>query len=933
MLFRPECINCREEDLQNRVRPDSPSTPTHQTQMLNECVGCVGCVGPRCTDRVEFHNNFVDWAVDERTKRPDIKYNHPAWGWDWPNHPIHSRWFDGRNALACAVQTGNEDMTKLLLAEHSDVLATTYGGDTMLHIAARFEQEQCLYTLLSHCMERIPIQHWSGQVSSYMPLDDLRNVLIYCELDVKAKEQEKEQEKQYGQRNISSSPKHGAGYSAYKDRCPCRAAYFVSPLNENFADIKADLKNTFIPYDKCCGRILKEHQFVVKPRKGVGDNTDLLNTTGASETDLPSKIEKFVDAQKANNVDRSGLSARTSTLSALSLFLHLRNEMGRTPLHAAARMDRDQITKGLIALGCNPADRDRFGMSALQMMVENIPSMAMTALDQYFKIDGASRRKVFYLSELENTDEEYIFKWGPESDRAADVFRNIQPVSPRDFKKPLPRTMLQEIVDHKRSILTTHPVIKQLVDMKWEVFAKKYHYFNMGLYAVFLVLWTVSAYLSPIYGGSYCENRSDYTWERILIVSLSMAMTSYYIKQELGDTRLAKMFTEYYARMQIEILANRKWGSAYVSYWNANDFKKVIEDLRKQQNSLGAVTDDHSNIIDYVALICLPFSEIIQIATALSLHQGEIGGEPHAASQVSALFLSIGLVAAFLNLLKFTRAFKAWGAFMATLGRMFIDTLQFGALFLSLWIPFTIIFMMFLSNATEETWYEDGSFDSFGWAFLNMFKLTMVDGGGEWQDTTQGAILYFTWLTLSAIVFLNLFIAMMGQSFSDIYDQSKKVAAFEKARVVCSCESQLAGSSAKWSVFPWSGALDKLAMDWLTPESGDTVKFSSVIYDDEDEEELDSIASMRTKLFLITSQIRDNGEETQGILRSLQENLSQMQAHVGTRPGAHWSEFANPNQSYGPAQGVVSPNRAQTYGPTDRNYNTHQTYYPSQSQV
>ena len=929
-FFRPECVNCQEEDLQTRVRIDAP---TRQTQMLN---GCRGCVGPRCTDRVEFHANFVDWATDVRSKRPDIKYCAPAWGWDWPNHPIHSRWFDGRNALACAVQTGNEDITKLLLAEHSDVLATTYGGDTMLHVAARFEQEQCLYTLLSHCMERIPIVNpWSGRVSSYMPLDDLRNVLIHCELDVKATKQESCAS--HGQRSISPTPKEGAGYSAYKDRCPCRSAYFVSPLNKDFADICGSLKNTFIPYEQCCGRILKEHQFVEKPRAAVDDNTDLLNTTGASQTDLPAKIERFAEAEKANNVDRSGVSARTSALSALSLFLHMRNEMGRTPLHAAARMDRDQITKGLIALGCNPADRDRFGMSALQMMVENIPSMAMTALDQYAKIDRASRRKMFYLSELENTDVEYIFDWecrglgdGPPG---VHVVRNIQPVSPRDYAMPLPRTMLQEIVDHKRRVLTTHPVIEQLVEMKWEVFAKKYHYFNMGLYAIFLMLWTVSAYLSPIYGGRHCENRSDYTWERILTVSLAIVLTAYYIKQEIEDTQLAKTFIEYYARMQIEILSNKNWGAAYVSYWNPNDYKKAIEDLGEAQQSSRAYTDDKSNLIDLVALTCLPVSEIIQIITALSLHQGEMGSEPHAASQVSATFLSIGLVAAFLNLLKFTRAFSFWGSFMATLGRMFVDTMQFGALFLSVWIPFTIIFMLFLSNATEEAWYEGASFDTFGWAFFSMFKLTMVDGGGAWQDTTQGAVLYFAWLTLSAIVFLNLFIAMMGQSFSDIYDQSKKVASFEKARVVCSCESSVAGSSTKWSMAPWSGALDKLAVDWLTPESGDTGRFSETPFDDEDEEELDSIASMRTKLFLITTQIRENGEETQGILRALQENMSQMQAQVAPQHGAHWSEFANTRQSYGPAQGVVSPNRAQPYGPTDRNYNAHQSYYPSQSQA
>jgi len=152
----------------------------------------------------------------------------------------------------------------------------------------------------------------------------------------------------------------------------------------------------------------------------------------------------------------------------------------------------------------------------------------------------------------------------------------------------------------------------------------------------------------------------------------------------------------------------------------------------------------------------------------------------------------------------------------------------------------------------------------------------MVDGTAP-LHTTEGAVLYFCWLTLSAIVFLNLFIAMMSASFQDIYDRAKQVAAFERASVVLSCEVDLAGGGDTGFfhelIFPWAGALDKLAIDWLQAGTGVTAEYSEDVFDDEDNEEQDTIGSMRTKLFLITSQIRDTSEQIQGDMRQMQNDI------------------------------------------------------------
>jgi hypothetical protein len=53
-------------------------------------------------------------------------------------------------------------------------------------------------------------------------------------------------------------------------------------------------------------------------------------------------------------------------------------------------------------------------------------------------------------------------------------------------------------------------------------------------------------------------------------------------------------------------------------------------------------------------------------------------------------------------------------------------------------------------------------------------------------------LVYIIWTVVSAIVLVNLLIAMMGQSFQDVYDDSKRYAQMERARVVVSIEEAIA---------------------------------------------------------------------------------------------------------------------------------------------
>ena len=170
--------------------------------------------------------------------------------------------------------------------------------------------------------------------------------------------------------------------------CPCRA---VDPGNAwgNKPDFVTRLR-----YHVCHGVVPREELFakgIIWP--GDTEQDPLLGATLAAHTMLPLMLRGL---KETHDRDRQ---SRVTTMMALTVFRDMRNEVGRTALHSAAAMDRDASCKALLALGCDPAVRDRYMISALQLMVKNIPQSAAKALDQFHFIDRSARQQRYFLPE------------------------------------------------------------------------------------------------------------------------------------------------------------------------------------------------------------------------------------------------------------------------------------------------------------------------------------------------------------------------------------------------------------------------------------------------------------------------------------------------------------------------------------------------------
>ncbi|OAF72092.1 hypothetical protein A3Q56_00136 [Intoshia linei] len=338
-------------------------------------------------------------------------------------------------------------------------------------------------------------------------------------------------------------------------------------------------------------------------------------------------------------------------------YINIFDYKNRTPLHLAGELDRSETSRTLLQLE-PPAKVTTFddsGQSAISCMIIKMPQVALIALDQFHRTDRANRRQYYHINKLD---------------------------IPKIELKPsaYPKTALQLIVGYNRHDLVLHPVIQELIRVKWKLFGLN------------LLDWLV-----------------------------------------------------------------------------------------------------------YLMLIICVMTHIIDV-TAHNIEVGKI-------TRFNIRFSACTLVFLWIRLMKFARAYSAVGPFIVMLGHMVKDFFRFMYLYMQFFIPYACAFWMIFGGVKvlEEHVYntpilKNQTVELNGWknpAILmwTLFRITLVD---EYNydalssvDSAMAAVMVISWIVISSIIFLNLFIALMSDSFQRVYDNARANAIMQKAITIVNIEENL----------------------------------------------------------------------------------------------------------------------------------------------
>ncbi|XP_072017913.1 LOW QUALITY PROTEIN: uncharacterized protein [Amphiura filiformis] len=457
---------------------------------------------------------------------------------------------------------------------------------------------------------------------------------------------------------------------------------------------------------------------------------------------------------KGENQTPMHYAARNDACSALRVLqkaganIHCRDYKGRTPLQVAAELDRSETAKFLLELGADASDKDDAGQPALVLMIVKMPAVAGEALNQLHLMDRANRKQYYDLHHLE-------------------------PAKP-DEKESNSRTALQVVVQYNQLDLIMHPVMQRLIDVKWEKFGK-YGVAKQVVFALaYIIIWTVIALAleEPV-----VYNIPDDIWRMVLGVC-AVALTVYQIALELQEFYDSKKKFEGWKKWRIGEI-KRDYQYCHPRWPQESSFlQSEVEAIKDQSPEYFSDPWNYFDWFVYAQLMCIAI-----------MHSVDIFVDAQGLSMITKRIFAVTIIFLWLRFMKTARAFRALGPFIVMLGNIAIDLARFAFLYVEFYIPYACAFWMIFGGTTVQ------GMATVDQLMFTLFRMTLVDEydyeGMKDVDIVMAYILVTTFLMFSAILCLNLLIALLSDTFQRVYDNAKSNAVMQQASIILSIEDGL----------------------------------------------------------------------------------------------------------------------------------------------
>ena len=323
-----------------------------------------------------------------------------------------------------------------------------------------------------------------------------------------------------------------------------------------------------------------------------------------------------------------------------------------------------------------------------------------------------------------------------------------------------------------------HPIFQRLIDVKWKYFGRKGAWIDIILNLFLTVLYTVLAVTLPDDVEDYYKPLRK-NWWRIVV---EIVLISLFINE------VRKEIKEYYrSKRQIS-----KW-----TLWRTKEIHRDFEFchprspqeksfLDKEMEMAKARTStyfkDLWNYIDWVAYAMLVVVFILHFVN-ISCGSG---------NQNKIEIMSCTLIVIWIRLLKYARPFPSQGPFVVILDHIMKDTSKWSFILLMFYIPYGAAFWMMFGGRSQTTEPVRG-YENLPILMFTMIRFPLVDDYNfdelRKRYPIMAQVLCGSFLFLGAVILMNMFIALMSNTFQRVYDNAKATAAMQRARLIQDVES------------------------------------------------------------------------------------------------------------------------------------------------
>ncbi|XP_065055117.1 uncharacterized protein LOC135683708 [Rhopilema esculentum] len=452
----------------------------------------------------------------------------------------------------------------------------------------------------------------------------------------------------------------------------------------------------------------------------------------------------------------------------------------RTPLFIAAENAREEATRYLIERGAPAGVFDESGLSAVSLLIEKMPKVAKDALEQFVNIDRAFRKEYYYLGHLEHDPSEW---------KDLEEFKKHKKMMKKDGIKvrKCPTTPLKVAVRCQEFEILMHPVIQRLISVKWNQFGKWASVFGASFHLVYIMIWTWLAIFLPSDGNFY--NPPSKFWWRIILEFLGCMMTLYFILKQIWEVKTQRKDQRTYKSWRVRELERD------LEYCHPRwpDERQYLEsEIKRIQCAKTSYFKDAWNIMDWLTYIAVLAVIITRVLAVFSNEK--------AASNLHPRVYALALIFMWLHFMKSCRPFKSLGPFITMLGHVMQDTLRFAFLFFEFFIPYVCAFWIIFGGEKNAQKMEAASAESVDWKKFNdlTFSVWMVTLIADFNfdglvavDKLMAQVLVGSYFAIASVVCMNLYIALLSETFARVYQNALANAALLQATTILQVENAL----------------------------------------------------------------------------------------------------------------------------------------------
>ena len=326
--------------------------------------------------------------------------------------------------------------------------------------------------------------------------------------------------------------------------------------------------------------------------------------------------------------------------------------------------------------------------------------------------------------------------------------------------------------------LVMHPIFQRLLEVKWHFFGKR-AWLGIFLNVLLTLTYTVLGITHPnIAEENYYYPLSENYW-RIPLEALVVILTFNEIRKEVNEFCQSRQENkEFIAWRKTEIKRDLHYCHPR---WTQE--KTCIEQLVRQiEGRKRSYFQDRWNYFDWVTYLMLIIVIILHIINVVVLKNKY--------NRVFFRILACTIILVWIRLLKFARPFPTQGPFVVILDNILGDTIRWGFVVAMFYIPYAVAFWMLFGGRSE---HPVEGYDSVFHLAYTIVQYPLVDSYGferlEKADEIMARVLCGTFLIISAIVLMNLYIALLSNTFQRVYDNARATAAMERARLLQDLES------------------------------------------------------------------------------------------------------------------------------------------------